>query len=103
MPLGRLVSSPKSTGCLQNGHGARFVGGFVRHARVMHLRQKLWLRPSARSLRPEADASTGRPTAAVGGAAASGSGVVLLESATTAEWPCFAMASGVGARACPPD
>ena len=39
--LGRLVSSPKSTGCLQNGHGARFVDGFVRHTCVMHLRQKL--------------------------------------------------------------
>merc|ERR1712091_286311 len=38
-----LVSSPKSTGRLQNGHGARFVGGFVRHTSVMHLRQKLWL------------------------------------------------------------
>ena len=37
------MSSPKSTGCLQNGHGARFVGGFVRHTSVMHLRQKLWL------------------------------------------------------------
>jgi hypothetical protein len=43
MPPGRLVSSPKSTGRLQNGHGARFVGGFVRHTSVMHLRQKLWL------------------------------------------------------------
>ena len=41
--LGCLVSSPKSTGCLQNGHVARFVGGFVRHTCVMHLRQKLWL------------------------------------------------------------
>ena len=84
--LGRLVSSPKSTDCLQNGHGARSAGRFVRHACVMHSRQKLWLQlVHTRSLYGSRQIEHwASDCCRWGRGGASGSGRNSLSSATTA-------------------